>query len=165
MVMELKEWQENVFYANLNNLKGWVKSADTLYVVANDLLKSRIEGVMGLEAEPYSKIALMLNGLGIEVLLKAQIMFNERQDDNEFNLRLLKKIANHKLKKLVKRAGVELSDEENKLLGEFTDYIEWAGKYPVPKEISRIYTKVINEDLVRKSRSIHWVVRQYIKIS
>jgi len=55
MVMELKEWQENVFYTTLNNLKGWVKSTDTLYVVANDLLKSRIEGVRGLEAEPYSK--------------------------------------------------------------------------------------------------------------
>ena len=79
---------------------------------------------------------MMLYGMGVESLLKALATANgfnfvshDRNGRPRFNDR-----TNHDLVKLAKKIGVTLSPAEEELLGRLSNYVRWAGRYPVAKK-------------------------------
>jgi hypothetical protein len=68
--------------------------------------------------------ALMLAGMMIETLAKAVLI--SRQQSGR-----IKAFTRHDLPKVVRAAGVELTAEENVFLGTLSEFVKWAGRYPV----------------------------------
>lgn len=70
----------------------------------------------------YHRIAMMLMGYAIELLLKT-ILIKQSKANQE----------THDLIELTKSASVKLNQEEVACLANFTQWVIWAGKYPTPK--------------------------------
>jgi len=78
----------------------------------------------------YWPIASMLAGMALESMAKAvQIRQNPALvTEGKWTLK------EHDLEKLVAGAGLSVAPAEKSLLFQFTGFVRWAGKYPVPLE-------------------------------
>jgi hypothetical protein len=82
---------------------------------------------------------LLLCGLAIENFLKAIIVKREfgRQDgrpDPNAPTTLPNHLNTHDLCALAQRALLEVSAHEQRILLRLTHYVEWAGRYPIPRK-------------------------------
>jgi hypothetical protein len=84
--------------------------------------------------------SMLLSAYAIENLLKGIILANTQTDSR---LKVLNSF-NHDLRRCWKKTKLPKTDEEDFLLGQLTDIIKYAGRYPFPK----------NED--RLSRAAEW---------
>ena len=108
--------------------KGLHWAADALWKLAPDK-QSR-------HSRPFDRpIALMLAGLAIETLLKMVIVY-EHCKAQEFPGRSTNKKEFlqplHKLRELAAKTRLRLNKTDRATLDELTNYILWAGRYPVP---------------------------------
>lgn len=81
---------------------------------------------------------LLLCGLALENLLKALIvkqMFGRQdgQPDTDAPTVLPQYLKTHNLCELADRASFSTSDRERRTLTRLTHYVEWAGRYPIPR--------------------------------
>lgn len=119
------------FKEQLENVRGKIRriwmwdpfkrfSGGLLYYLnkSNDLRAAAL--VLSERREINSDIFAMLAGQSLEVLLKG--ILKGLQDGYP---------KHHKLVDLWERTGIPLSDDERTLLEILTEYVTWAGKYPV----------------------------------
>ncbi|MGA2496354.1 MAG: hypothetical protein ABSH20_01350 [Tepidisphaeraceae bacterium] len=78
------------------------------------------------------KVAFLLLGLANENLLKAMLLGNnvDTGSDNEIKW----PDNGHDQRKLASNAGLGLTAEEDVLLGLLSEFVLWAGRYPLPKK-------------------------------
>jgi len=67
----------------------------------------------------------MLMGMSFEALLKGLCIESKKATIDE--------LISHDLVKLTKITGLSLNKKESKALMLLSDYVKWAGKYPIPK--------------------------------
>lgn len=109
----------------------WWGSARDLYISAGVLWFSARGGAdwkhkqWNVDVVRYASSApfLMLYGMALEALLKA-ICFKKGVKPRE----------THKLAKLSEMAGVDMTETEARVLEILSNHIEWAGRYPAPKQ-------------------------------
>jgi hypothetical protein len=112
----------------------WLMEA-TLLKRAADLVRQELTKMFAAfphGSPPYEDIALcksymLLSGLALENLAKGIIVGRNPGvvTPDTFNLK------GHNLLQLSHQAALPLSDNERKLLDRLTDFIEWAGRYPI----------------------------------
>jgi hypothetical protein len=81
--------------------------------------------------EPDLLIVYMLYGLALENLLKGLLV--ARGAGPKAGRALPKYVTDHRLPKLIRRAGIEPGREEEQLLHWLTAVVTWKARYPVPK--------------------------------
>lgn len=90
---------------------------------AGDLITSARVLWDSLDKHPFCwNVYKMLMGMAFESLIKA--VLTQRNIDFKYI---------HNLRKLAQQADIKLSEEEFNLLDILSEYILWAGRYPVPK--------------------------------
>jgi hypothetical protein len=110
--------------------KAWhlMGAAGALWACQNNDRSKEIVGELGLETEfsmgqalgePY----LMLCGLSLELLFKAIVVAKRG-----------KPMKHHNLRALATNASVELTEKQKGQLDFLSEYVTWAGRYPVSKE-------------------------------
>jgi hypothetical protein len=126
------------------NLHGWVDAADETKR-ASDLLRDQwITDVRSMADRGFAWIppvvgpAMTLAAFAIENLLKglavvADPSLIQPSKDNPQRL-IAKELATHDLNRLARMGNVDLSADESQLLGKLTESIQWAGRYPSPKD-------------------------------
>ena len=128
--------------------EAWREHAHALLDVAT-MLWTQIENARGQGRDAhgdlllrFGPIAEMLGGLGIEALAKAVRVAKDPKliSDGKWPLR------GHDLVKLISSAGLELDPSEKGVLVQLKGFIEWAGRYPIPLDASRLTPKVITRE-------------------
>jgi len=84
--------------------------------------------------------ATMLFGFAIENLLKAIIIAKEPRTINEGNLRDWPSNG-HKLILLAEKADIPLNEQQKDMVHRLEVFVEWTGRYPVPKKPTQIPLK------------------------
>ncbi len=103
-----------------------------------DLARPRGNGTFKSYRPSLNPTGLMLAGLMIENLAKAALVSRGSPLDKKGAISL----KSHKLLDLVEGLGVKLSEEEALLLERLTEFITWAGKYPVPLVSEKGYPRI-----------------------
>jgi hypothetical protein len=85
--------------------------------------------------------ATLLFGLAIENILKAIIIDRDPQPVNDGKLRGWP--AAHDLLRLADFAAIEFDDRQKDLVRRIGAFVEWAGRYPVPKKATKLPVKQI----------------------
>lgn len=93
--------------------------------------------------------ASLLYGLALENLLKARIIEQKRPRPGELG-GLFGGGSGHSLVHLASDSGLTLSDEERDLANRLTYFVEWAGRYPVPKKVEKMVTRQSGAAIVEK---------------
>lgn len=83
--------------------------------------------------QQLGRVYYMLIGLALENLLKG-ILCN----DSQF---LKKEKLNHDLVKYATKCGFSLNEDQKFMLKHLRKHIEWAGRYPIPKDIDGLRSK------------------------
>lgn len=113
------------WYKNSCNLR---LSAGVLWLSMNDKYKKTFSKELGL-GEDYDLSGScscnfhMLSGLSFELLFKS-IIIKHNQDIPK----------THNLIQLSSQAGYIASNDEKKIFDLLSDYVKWAGKYPIPND-------------------------------
>jgi len=79
-------------------------------------------------------VALMLYGLAIENLAKAVIVASGSPLDNKGRI----SFKVHKLAELVRQARLRMTMKDEFFLHRLTEFVEWAGRYPVPLSFQKM---------------------------
>ncbi len=87
--------------------------------------------------------ATLLFGLAIENLLKAIIITRETKTVEDGKLRDWPGNG-HELILLAREANIMLDARQKDLLHRLVAFVEWAGRYPVPKKVTKISLKQLN---------------------
>ena len=135
---EDEEWKnhEAQQYSDFCNIlyspENWYSHARSLYAAAKQTWKRIEELDRGFtrDKEGLERVYFMLAGMSIEALLKTNII--TRIPEEQRTSPLPKKIKTHDLLKLAAILDLELNEDERFCLKNLTDFIVWAGRYPVP---------------------------------
>ncbi|KHT49323.1 hypothetical protein [Vibrio sinaloensis] len=110
------------------NPRYWHNKSADLFTSAHVLWKA-METDSSLSVSCYATYK-MLMGMSFEALLKGLLIESQQVP--------ISNLATHDLVDLAKTLGLILSKEENKALTVLTDYVLWAGKYPMPKNAKQL---------------------------
>lgn len=145
-----EEWLNNQIYEKAKNPYNWLEQAEYLHAAGNAVEAKTKASFEEARNEPdfFNKgrhivatpeywmtfSGVMLWGFALENLAKGLIVAKKsgsisRAKDGELKTRW---IQSHELKKLMKRAGVALSNEEKDLLSLLSQVTIWGGRYPAP---------------------------------
>lgn len=110
------------------NPRYWHNKSADLFTSAHVLWKA-------MDIEPSLSVSCyatykMLMGMSFEALLKGLLIESQQVSISD--------LATHDLVELAKSLGLSLSKDENKVLTVLTDYVLWAGKYPMPKNAKQL---------------------------
>jgi hypothetical protein len=108
------------------------RSGDIVFYAATQDIEKLFKGVSQDELENLHNLeivgcAMLLYGLSIENLAKGLIVKATG-----------KWMEGHDEKKLLKEASVILSSQEEDFVIRLTAFVEWAGRYPIPKSVEKI---------------------------
>lgn len=148
-----------------------MRAADYLYEIAyaaaqRDLARSfarfrdGITGsheLAGQELQDYRDVELLseyllLAAYGLECITKGILML-QLPDLVVSEARLDRRIRTHDLPTLCSECGLKLNDDERRLLGVVTRYVQW-GKYPVPTKYEDMPSQVDPDDDRLKDLSV-----------
>jgi hypothetical protein len=142
-------WKKQFIHVAKNPM-AWVMVAEDLKEAANVLLvKVKDDWQRPLNDEEMihsiSPIYLMLAGLAIENLVKAIYIHRQYDVINDESGQLKKWGGNgHKIADMVRALQVSLNHKEWSLLERLQVHIEWAGRYPIPKNYVGLLPKKID---------------------
>lgn len=126
----------------------WVLTADEL-LRAFELLATHVveDSTKRQEASDkyipsISSSAMMLGGFAIENMLKAIYVSRYSAFDSSGNLTIVK----HDLLTLADALEISLTKDERMLLERLTQFITWAGRYPVPLYIDDMRPRTLSSD-------------------
>jgi len=123
------------------------RSADIVFNAYEIDLKAMENGSSPLELNnlEIAGVATLLYGLSIENILKAIIIRDNLNPAESGKLREWPG-SGHDLLSLAKESGIDsnFSQSQCDILRRLGAFIEWAGKYPVPKKASKIYLRQLN---------------------
>lgn len=140
-----------------NNAVFWLLSAQRLKRSGNlvfdayaDDLEKLIKGVSHDELQNLHNLeiigcAMLLYGLSLENVAKGLIVKAEPPAVVNGKLRKWSG-SGHNQRELLKEAGVTLSPQEEDLVTRLTDFVEWAGRYPIPKIVEKMCVSQRNID-------------------
>ena len=140
---EFKKIWVDRFENSANSPMSWLVCAEGLKR-SFDLLFNDIESIHNERRHEFintQRVALMLIGAAIENVLKGIYANNNKLTDG--NGKFLRKT--HTLMHLVDINGLQLSDEEMRLLEKLYNFIVWAGKYPIPVMYSDMMPRYLDE--------------------
>ena len=100
-----------------------------------DAKAAALKTLVGFYSLKCTKIDVMLFGLSVELLIKAILI--AQNPDFVTKDGLDDKIAKHNLLALIETANIEIDKEERKILRDLQQYIEWMGRYPIPKKFNK----------------------------
>ena len=126
----------DLFDLHANEELFWVYSASSLWRGANVLLEKERQRkhVSGILEPHLLHVSIMLAGLAIENLVKGVIA----KEKGFLNTRGEIKAPRHNLIKLFQTISFSLSPDEIKVLSVVTQYVMWAGRYPIPKKADQL---------------------------
>ena len=149
--MRLSFWREQ-FEWKADAPGSWVlqarrlkRAADTVFNAHSSDLQRLQAGAdpLHLEHLESSGPASLLYGLALENLLKALVI--ESTGSRIVKWKLLPwRGTGHGLVELAREANVPLIEVEIDLMSRLTCYVEWAGRYPIPKAVSQMAIKQRN---------------------
>ena len=87
--------------------------------------------------------ATLLFGLAVENLLKAIIITREPKTVEDGRLRDWPGNG-HELILLAEKANIRLDAQQQDLLQRLVAFVEWAGRYPVPKKVTKLALRQLN---------------------
>ncbi|MDF0650733.1 MAG: hypothetical protein P0121_04575 [Nitrospira sp.] len=134
-----RSWWKEQFHRKADHPRTWeLKAAELEYAAEVLWLRQMNDFPLQLsraKAPPASiSVALMLYGLAIENLLKAIIVATGSPLDK--NGRISFKM--HKLSELARSAGIRVAQKDEFFLNKLTEFVEWAGRYPVPLSFQKM---------------------------
>ena len=114
------------WFNRANDLRG--AAGAVWFAMENESNSDQVRSLLGMESHYRFSAACpfvfwMLCGLSLELLYKALIIENKQEPEET-----------HNLQELSRSAKIKMSTDDFELLGFLTEHINWAGKYPVPKE-------------------------------
>jgi hypothetical protein len=120
-------------------------SADLIFDAYEIDLQQMARDVSPLELNnlEVASAATLLFGLAIENLLKAIIISKEPKTVEDGKLRNWHGNG-HELILLAEKANIMLDEQQKDLLQRLVAFVEWAGRYPVPKKASKLSMKQLN---------------------
>jgi hypothetical protein len=129
-----RSWWREQYYRQANNPRVWELKAAELEYAAEILWekqKNDFPILLSQKSAPpaLAGISLMLFGLAIELLAKS--LFVSKQ--TPINAKNKISFSKHDLPTLVSEAGCRLSTSDRHFLERLKQFVEWAGRYPVPK--------------------------------
>jgi hypothetical protein len=83
---------------------------------------------------PLTSIYMLLSGFALENLLKGIYIGRNPTFVMEGKLKKWSSKSGHELLDLAEKTKFELSEDETNLLERLTEFVVWAGKYPIPKQ-------------------------------
>jgi len=134
-----RSWWKEQFQRQGDHPRTWEIKAAELEYAAEVLWKRQVNDfplqLSAKVAPPVSiGVALMLYGLAIENLAKAVIVAGGSPLDKKgrisFNV--------HKLAELVSKAKIRVTHKDKIFLQKLTEFVEWAGRYPVPLSFQKM---------------------------
>lgn len=128
-----RSWWKEQFHHQADHPRTWELKAAELEYAAEVLWKRQLgDFPLRLSAQgapPVSiGVALMLYGLAIENLAKAVTVAADSPLDSKGRV----SFKSHKLAALVTSAKIRVSPKDELFLNKLTEFVEWAGRYPVP---------------------------------
>ena len=126
------------------------RSGDLVFDAYADDLEKLVKGVSHDELQNLHNLeivgcAMLLYGLSIENVAKGLIA--KANPPAVVNGKLRKwSGSGHNQKELLKEAGVTLSPQEEDLVTRLTAFVEWAGRYPIPKDVENMCVPQRNID-------------------
>jgi hypothetical protein len=156
--------QEGYYQRKISRYQVWLSKADQL-LEASKIIEAKIkkdfDSVRHLditekaEKLPFGllEIQFFLVGFAVENLLKAKwVKKNRRGLKNEILAvsKLPKDIHNHNLLPLAEKIGLKLNDDESELLNRLSEYVKWAGRYPVPPQAKDLKPRLLSGSDLQK---------------
>jgi hypothetical protein len=112
------------------------RAANLIWAQFDSELKSHRSG--NYSDEPFTgDVALMLYGFVIENLLKGALAAKGGAANSKGNFDL----KSHALEDLALKLSIPLSPEECELLERLENFIQWAGRYPIPLYSDTLYAR------------------------
>lgn len=118
--------------------RAWAKKGENLVRAFRLVAAASVEGDIHCDMRDQ---ALMLAGMGIEVMLKALIVADAakrelvvRKPTTKTEQKLQDTFYSHNLAKLAHRAGLSLSKQQPRVAKVLSEHIYWRGRYVMPKE-------------------------------
>jgi hypothetical protein len=127
------------FDATANGPGAWLFSAEALFaaakIIKKDAAEQRGEGLLasGLMLVPYPVYAMLL-GYAIECTLKGIWVKNGHVLAKAGRFVGVPKVGDHQLAQLAIAIGVKLSAKEKDVLQRLSEFVLFAGRYPIPKK-------------------------------
>ena len=120
------------------------RSGDLLFSLYIEDLEAMARGVSVLELENLELVgpATLLLGLATENILKSIAIQKNPQPTKDGKLRDWPQ--GHDLIRLAELSGIELVEKQRDLLRRIGAFVEWAGRYPIPKKATKIAIKQAN---------------------
>jgi hypothetical protein len=125
----------------------WVLEADSLTRAFQLLVEAARADVQNerLEADVF-RVPYLLGGLAIENLLKARIISRGQAAAKEGKLVL----DTHDLPKLAAKGGVQLGGEEVVLMQRLQQFVQWGGRYPMPRVVDEMRPREFPDGSVQR---------------
>ncbi len=154
------------FSMSANCPEAWLEEGQKLKLAGDLIYDAYTRDLKKMSEEDYwspelrhlhiSSCAMLLYGLSIENLAKGLIIKRIKaetgdpfpaleKDKKTGEDRLKKDIEGHDAIRLLGVAGVALTPEEESLLKDLSAYVNWAGRYPIPKKRGDMSMPLPNE--------------------
>ena len=88
--------------------------------------------------DPLARVEAMLLGMALECLLKGMYIRQRHALVKDGEYVGVKGAGDHQLLQLADAAGVTLSQPERSILTRLTDFIKYAGRYPISKRVKEM---------------------------
>lgn len=120
--------QSVYWYNKAANLKTAYEILSMSMSMSSDAVHKMMKYARGFSiAAQVGDVSPMIGGLALELLFKACIVEHESRVPP----------TTHNLTDLANKAKIELNSDQKKALSAFTEFIFWAGKYPLPKKMDK----------------------------
>ncbi len=132
-------WWKEQFRRQADHPRTWELKAAELDYAAEVLLNRQASDFplqLSKKAAPpvVIGVALMLYGLAIENLAKAIVVATGSPLDKKGRIAF----KTHKLVDLVRNTKIRMTSKDEFLLNKLTEFVEWAGRYPVPLSFGKM---------------------------
>jgi len=134
-------------------------SAGLLWYAIENNDHTQMKGYLGLSegidiGASCKRTYCMIAGLAFELLLKSIVL--EKKPNISF-------IDSHNLLHLLKICEIEICQDELNILNLLTEYVVWAGRYPIPKKAEDIvrYNNIFNRTVVDFSQTGNTTTLKY----
>jgi hypothetical protein len=146
----------DIQYERVGNFpRAWQMCADQLLLASRILQKEAAadESVSSLSTQ-VAPVGLMLRGMAVECLLKALWIKNGNKLTVNGRFLGIPRTGSHDLNQIAAEVGVKRNALEVDVLRRLTHFIEYGGRYPVPKRVEAM--KLTESPLGGKSIATTW---------
>lgn len=134
-VRDSLDYRTYIMHADLHKLSGDEMMSNFLEINKKPYMEVREKPVA------FFRTTKLLYALSLELILKARGLYIEKEkiktdiikDFNDFLKSWKGKTNGHDMLKLIEHYKINLTQDEEKLLENYSDFMVWAGRFPYPK--------------------------------